>query len=236
MGTFLTRSADFAPENMLTLGDIAKGYLKVDKEFFEYRYNAILVDEFTRRELLDADSLSQWLAHEAAIPALHLPPRPTDARLERFLQANLNKLGIGPDFGLKLQSVTSGNRLKKAKHLEETIVRVQLTQGRGDDATLLANHGILVFRKDGTLADYHAPLTPGGDTQMVADSFAQAQAVDLLSQAKELRLDQYGAPLSIVRRPDGKMTAEVRVIRGEGLNAYMQVFTPENLRGERREI
>ena len=31
----------------MTLEDVAKAYLKVDKEFFGGRYHAMLVDEFT---------------------------------------------------------------------------------------------------------------------------------------------------------------------------------------------
>ncbi|HWQ35118.1 MAG TPA: hypothetical protein VNQ79_19890 [Blastocatellia bacterium] len=32
------------------------------------------------------------------------------------------------------------------------------------------------------------------------------------------------------------MTVEARVMRGEGLNTWMEVFTLDNPRGERREI
>ena len=116
MGLFLTRSTDYTPENKLTLEDIAKAYLKVDKEFFDSRYYDILVDEFTRREIFDADSVTEWMAHEAAVPQLRLPHhdskywwlrrRPSDQEVERLLQANLDELGIGPDFGLKLQGLT----------------------------------------------------------------------------------------------------------------------------------
>ncbi len=86
------------------------------------------------------------------------------------------------------------------------------------------------------LTDYHAPLPPGDEATPLPDAFTQAQATALISQANRLGLDERGAPLSIVRGPDGRLTVEARVMRGEGINAYMQVFTLNNPRGERREI
>jgi len=236
MGMFLTRAADYTPENKMTLEDVAKAYLKVDKEFFGGRYHAMLVDEFTRREIFDANSLTEWLAHEGATPDLYLPRRPTDQEVEALIQANLDRLGIGPDFGLKLQSVTRENPFGRKISFGQTIVRVQLTQGRGQGATPLDNHGILVFRWDGTLADYHAPIPPAGGASLAPELSSQAQAMAMIGQAKRLSLDQHGAPLSIVRRPDGRLTVEARVMRGEGINAYLEVFTLDNPRGERREI
>jgi hypothetical protein len=190
----------------------------------------VLVEEFTRREIFDADSVTEWLAHEAAVPDLRLPRRWPNDKVEAVIQANLDRLGIGPDFGLKLQNVTQEHRLG------QTIVRVQLTQGRGEGATPLDNHGLLVFRWNGTLADYHAPIPPAEHASLLPEVFAQVQAMRMIGQAKQLSLDQRGAPLSIVRRPDGQLTVETRVMRGEGLNAYMEVFTLDNPKGERREI
>jgi len=230
MGIFLTRANDYMPENQATLEDVAKAYLKVDKEFFGGRYHVVLVEEFTRRELFDAGSVTEWLAHEAALPDLRIPRRWPEGKMEEMVRTNLDRLGIGPDFGLKLQSLTREHRLGQA------IVRVQLTQGRGEGATPLDNHGILVFHWDGTLADYHAPLPPGDHAWLTSDVFSQAQEMRMVGQAKRLSLDQRGAPLSIVRRPDGRLTVEARVVRGTGLNAYLEVFRPENPRGERREI
>jgi hypothetical protein len=235
MGFFVTRANDYTPENQMTLEDVAKAYLKVDKEFFNSRYHATLVEEFTRREIFDAKSVSEWLAHEAATPQLWLHPRWPDQKVEQLIQANLDKLGVGPDFGLKLQSVTRVNFLRRGIGPAQTIVRVQLTQGRGEGAKPLDNHGILVFRADGALADYHAPLPPR-DATSLTEAFAQAEALEVISQASQFSLDQHGAPLSLVRRPDGQLTVEARVIRGEGINAYLEVFTLDNPRGERREV
>lgn len=236
MGFFATRANDFMPENHLTLEDVAKAYLKVDKEFFAYRYHAALVDEFTRREIFDATSVSEWMAHEAATPMLWLHPRWSDQKVEEMAQANQDRLGIGPGFGLKLQSVTRINQFRPTPHPAQTIVRVQLTEGRGEGATPLDNHGILVFHASGMLADYHSPLPPGDDASLPPDGFAQAQAKTMIGQAQQLGLDKRGGPLSIVRSPEGRLTLEARVMRGEGINAYMEVFTLGNPRGERREI
>jgi hypothetical protein len=233
MGFFLTRAADYTPENRMTLEDVAKAYLKVDKEFFDSHYHATLVEEFTRREIFDAGSAPEWLAHEAAAPQLWLHPRWPDQKVEQLIRANLDKLGIGTDFGLKLQSVTRINYFRRGIGPAQTIVRVQLTQGRGDDAKPLDNHGILVFHASGRLSDYHAPLPPR-DATSLTDAFSQALA--MINQASQLSLDKHEAPLSIVRRPDGQLTVEARVMRGDGFNAYMEVFTPDNPRGERREI
>jgi hypothetical protein len=233
MGFFVTRANDYLSEDQMPLEDVAKAYLKVDKEFFASRYHATLAEEFTRREIFDAKSVSEWLAHEAATPQLWLHPRWSDQKVEQLIQANLDKLGVGPDFGLKLQSVIRVNFLRRGIGPEQTIVRVQLTQGRGEGGKPLDNHGILVFRADGLLADYHAPLPPR-DAASLTDAFAQAMAV--IGQASQLGLDGHDAPLSIVRQPDGQLAVEARVMRGEGMNAYLEVFTLDNPRGERREI
>ncbi|GEM_PF-1879959 len=145
MGFFMTRANDYVPENRMTLEDVAKAYLKVDKEFFASRYHARLVEEFTRREIFAAGSVSEWLAHEAATPQLWLHPRWPDHKVEQLIRANLDKLGVGSDFGLKLQSVTRINYFRRGIGSERTIVRVQLTQGRGEGATPLDNHGIFIF-------------------------------------------------------------------------------------------
>src|SRR5262249_34395690 len=144
MGAFLTRSTDYTPENKMTLEDVAKAYLKVDKEFYGGRYHDMLGDEFIRRGDFEGGSGNEWVAHEAATPYLRLsrlPRRRSDSYVDELVQANLDRLGIGPDFGLKLQSVTEDDQYG------QTIVRVRLTLGRGDGATPLDNHGILVFRR-----------------------------------------------------------------------------------------
>jgi hypothetical protein len=236
MGVFLARANDYTPENRMTLEDVAKAWLKVDKEFFGGRYHAALVDEFTRREIFDAASAAQWQAHEAAIPALSLPRGGAD-KVEEMLQASLDKLGLGPEFGLKLQSVIRASRFRPTRWLTQTIVRVQLTRGRGASATPLDNHGILVFRADGSLADYHSPFPAGEQTALLTnDKFAQTQALAALSLAYQFRLDEHGAPLALVREPDGQWTVEARVPRVNGPFEWMEVFTPDNPQGERRAI
>jgi hypothetical protein len=231
MGVFLMQSADYAPENRLVLQDIVKGYLKVDKEIFAGRYNKILVDEFTRRELLDASSLRDWQAHEQALPQLWLPDWSTDADAATFVEQNQDRLGVGQEFGLRLQSVT---RLGGAAQ-GRMIVRVQLTNGRGAEATLLNNHGILVFRANGDLADYHPPV-PGDSGDGAGSDESSRSAAAAIGKARQARLHLYGVPLSLVRKPDGSLSAEAHVLRGEGINTHMVVFTPENPGGERREI
>jgi hypothetical protein len=221
MGTFLARSTDYTPENRMTLEDVGQAYLKVDKEFFGGRYRDRLVDEFMRREIFDAGSLARWLAHEAAVPGLRLAPGKSERDAAEFVRRNLDRLAVGPDFGLAVQSVTRDERF------HQTIVRVQLTLGRDAGAVPLANHGILVFRADGTLADYHAPLAP---------DISQAEGVALLDEARRLGLDGHGAPLSIVRAPDGHPTVEAHAMRGDALNVWVEAFTLDHPGGERRDV
>jgi len=222
MGTFLTGAADYTPENTLTLEDVGKAYLKVDKEFFGGRFHDRIVAELTRREIFDADSVTAWLAHEAALPHLRLHRPNAQEEVDALVQTNLDRLGIGPDFGLIVQSV-----IRENQH-GQTIVRVQLTEGRGASAVPLDNHGILVFRANGRLADYHAPLPP--------DVGSHALAMALIDHGRRLGLDRHGAPLSIVGRADGQMTAEARVLRGDRLNVWLEAFTVANPHGERREV
>lgn len=235
MGVFLMRAMDFMPENQVTLDDVGKAYLKVDKEFFQGRYHTKLVNEFLRRELFQPVSEPDWLAHEAALPHLNVPRQWTDGRIEEYILSHQNDLGIGPEFGLKLQSVIRTNDSGVPPAFEQTIVRVQLTEGRGEGSNPLENHGILVFRADGTLADYHSPL-PGDSMQLAAEYFAQAQAASEIDKARQHRMSQLGVPLALRRQRNGRISVEARVLRGEGLNAYMEVFTLGNPRGERHEI
>jgi hypothetical protein len=168
------------------------------------------------------------MAHEAAMPDLRLPRHVKDRSLNNLIQASLDTLGTGPDFGLKLQSVT------RDSVSGQTIVRVHLTDGRGSDAQLLENHGILTFRADGTLADYHSPLPSNGASQMRAQLNVHAMA--LVNQARQFGVDHRGGLLSIVRGLDGQLSVEARVMRSEGLNCWAEVFSVRHPEGERREV
>jgi len=225
-GTFITRTVDYTPENTMTLEDVVRAYLKVDKELFGSRYHQFLLEEFTRRELFDSNSLNDWLAHEAALPNIKLPGRSSDKAINKMLQQHLDELGIGPEFGVMLQSVTRDSRFG------QTLVRVQLTEGRDDSAVPLENHGLLVFRSNGTLADYYSPIP--GDYTANSGFHAQAEARSLVARARVLGLAHRGAPLSIALRPDGRQTVEARVMRSKGFYCWEDVYSLENPGGERR--
>src|SRR5205807_8515555 len=126
MGVFLTRATDHTPEDTMTLEDVGKAYLKVDKEYFGGKYRDILASEFRYREIFDDNSLAEFDAHEAALPQLTLSERNPRA-VNQLIQDNLDKLGIGSGFGLMLQGWTLDPQGRQ-------IVRVQLTGGRGDGA------------------------------------------------------------------------------------------------------
>jgi hypothetical protein len=229
MGTFLFGCMDYTPENSMEFADVAKAYLKVDKERFGGRYHAFLVDEFMKRELLTADSLNEWLAHEAQVPDLFLPRRVSDKNVAKMVQSNLDELGIGPEFGLALQSVAHDSRSGN------TIVRVQLTEGRESDAAVFDNHGILTFRPDRTLADYHSPI-PHASVLQTQSALSQTRIQTLVGQARLRGLDRRGAPLSIVRESGGQLTVEARVLRGDAMNCHVVAYTLNNPQGERREV
>src|SRR4030095_2228603 len=84
MGVFLTHTTDYTPENRMTLEDVAKAYLKVDKELYRGRYRTMFTDEFINREILNVGSVGEWVAHEAAVPNLRLPKRASSHQLERI--------------------------------------------------------------------------------------------------------------------------------------------------------
>jgi hypothetical protein len=228
MGIFLMHTHDYTPESNVSLEDVGKAYLKVDKEHYAGQFRNILASEFTAREIFDSTSVAEWMAHEAALPDLQIPRDASDRKVDKVIQANLDKLGIGPDFGLKMQSVARERRFGK------TTVRVQLTDGRGDSAPLLDNHGILTFRANGTLADYHSPLPADQTSQITVQSNMEGPA--LVNEARKFGLDRRGGLLSIVRRPNGGLAVEVRVMRSEGIYCWLEVFSLDHPEGERREV
>lgn len=235
MGTFALRAMDFMPENRVTLEDVARAYLKVDKEFFDSKYRQFLVDEFVRREIFDSQSLASWLAHEAAVPALRLRGRAGEQEVDALVQAQLDALGIGPEFGLALQGVVHDRRFG------QTIVRVQLTMGRGANAVPLANHGILTFRSNGRLADYHGPLPPVASQlpaalRAQAQTTVQVQARTILERARQIGLDRHGVAMTLVRTADGALTVQASVLRGRGRDERAEVYSLENPHGERRDV
>jgi hypothetical protein len=226
MGTFLTHTTDYTPENHPTLEDVGKAYLKVDKEIYGGRYQSWFVDEFIRRQIFDQNSVNEWKAHEAGMLDLRLPKKASEKNINKLVQANLDKLGIPPVYGLLLQSVTRDERFGT------TMVRVQVR--RLSDGMLFDNEGILTFRSDSTLGDYYTPLPEVTSSQMREESYGQLQA--LVSQAKLLGLDSHGGLLSITRKENGLLTVEVRVIRGEGINCWAEVYSLEHPEGQRREV
>jgi len=222
LGLFAIHATEHTPEDRMTLEDVAKGYLTVDAELFGGRYHDRLVAAFQRREIFDAHSDDAWRAHQAALPNVRLPYGVADKLASQVVGANLDRLGVGPDFGLTVQSVVRDKRFRR------TIVRVQLTQGRGPAAAPLADHGILVFRENGTLADWQAPLP--------FDGASDADAVSLLGRARQVGLDAHGAPLSLVRGADGALDVEARSVQGDGPSVWVDAYTLDAPDGERRAI
>jgi len=115
------------------------------------------------------------------LPKLSLADATPEAA-QALLQKSLRKLGIPAGFGLRIQSHdvdAQGGQL----------VRVQLTDERSGTPQPLGNHGVLTFRSDGTLRDYHGPVPQG---------LTGEQLAGLVDQGKKARLDQHGAAMSVV--------------------------------------
>jgi hypothetical protein len=63
-----------------------------------------------------------------------------------------------------------------------------------------------------------------------------AQATALLNRARQFGLDHRGGLLSIVRRGDGQLSVETRIMRNQGMYCWAEVFSVEHPEGERREV
>jgi hypothetical protein len=225
IGFSFLRSLDYMPENSATLADAAKALLKVDKEHFGGKYHEAWLEQLQERQVLPdwriqtavqggskgvlrraGGSLGEWLDHESKVEKLGLRLMPETASRQSanaLVQANVDRL-VGPGLGLRLQP---GH-----EHMTDAygyqIVRVQLTEGRGWRAKPVGNHGILVFRPNGTLADYHSPLPRG---------LSNKQALELLKEARQMGLDQDGAEICLVPDAEGNVEAMTFQHEREGI-------------------
>lgn len=232
MGKFLAKTTEHTPENSMTLEDVAKAYLTVDREYFGGRYQSILVPELERRELLvrpavdpsrpgaplPRSSFEQWKAQQAALPRLAIASATDRPALERLLQGSAARLGVPRGFNLSLQShQTNADGYQ--------VVRVELTRGRGSAAQPVANHGVLVFRKDGSLVDFQSPWPQGLDARA---------ALGLLSQAKDAGLTQKGKP-GFVRNAQGQWTVQAIATAGDPrakrLDLHHRIYSLEEPQG-----
>lgn len=146
MGTLAARSTEHTPETGPTWEDVGKAMLKVDQEYFAGRHGAVIREELLRRELLQPDSLTEWAAHEQALPPLRLHLSPAAASREdltRFLAAHQDLLApSGAALAVTAMEADSRGQL---------IVRFE----QGDAG--IHRHGVLVLRADGSLMDLHPP-------------------------------------------------------------------------------
>src|SRR5206468_2661131 len=86
-------------------------------------------------------------------------------------------------------------------HEGQQYVRVQLTQGR-ENGTPLDNQGLLVFRRDGSLADFQPPMPEG---------LSEGDAKTLLQKAHDAGLDAHGAALQLYKKDDGSFDVRATV-------------------------
>jgi len=221
MGTLLTRSSDYMPENIMTLEDVAKAYVKADAELFDGRFQDLLVAEFEAREIFEEGgffsdgSFEEWQEHESNIPSLSLE---ADTDLQALVDENLAALNVPDGFGLRIQSdeaLADGGR----------VVRVELTDGTGADADSFLNAGILTFRADGTLADYHGALDPSIDT---------GDLLTLVSQAREAGIDTIG-PMAIIPDGEGGHTVAVFQESAGAQDPHIMRYSIDTPEGERLE-
>ncbi|MEK7705926.1 MAG: hypothetical protein AAB426_13270, partial [Myxococcota bacterium] len=217
MGKFMVRAADYTPETQVTLEDVGKACLSVDREYFGGAYHDLWARELETREIFTKDSVAAWQAHVASLPQLRIDPKATSKEaLSAFVQEHLTQLGVDARFGLRLQStqVDADGR---------TLVRVQLTEGRGERARALQNHGLVVFRADGTLCEYQPALPTG---------LSSADAAVLLAQATRTQLDARGAgDVALVRDAEGKFTVQTVVAAPGRFDRALTVYSLEHPQG-----
>ncbi|HEY8210174.1 MAG TPA: hypothetical protein VIG99_21965 [Myxococcaceae bacterium] len=218
MGTFNARSTEHVPANSMSLEDVGKAWLKVDKEYFKGKYSNVISTEMQRREIFDAGSVAEFKAHESALPKLSMGFHKNDDDLNKLIKNNLSKLGIGPGFDLQVTDHELDDNGAQ-------IVRVQLRQlpGKGQEPIPLGNNGILTFRPDGSLMDYQSPLPPGATTKDLGP---------VLSAAREAGLDQHGVPVGVRRKEDGSLTAVAQYMPPGNMSAQVSSWTLENPDGE----
>lgn len=206
MGQLLTRVADHTPENTMSFEDVAKAYIKADREYFGGKLSGALTEEFTRRGVFDADSIKELDAREAALPKGISAGSKDPEQMKALLTASLDKLGL-QGFGLEIN-------MHQVDKDGRQVVRVTLMDG--DKA--LKNQGLLVFRPDGSLSEFQSPLPPGLD---------RAEAQKLLADAKKQGLDKEGH-LGLRKKAEGEgFTVTVEKFEGEGVNSQIRVFSLE---------
>jgi hypothetical protein len=233
MGILTLRVCDFVPETAGTMADVARGYLKADKELFGGHYRHFLVSELLRRGLIDDEGLAEWSAHEAALPRLWLQPGASRSKVGGFVATHLDALGIADPFDLKVQEVV------RERVFGHTVVRVQLIDGSGHKPVALGNFGILVFRADGWLAEYHPPVGAVASVRRLGSLSLAAQAAaasDALRTARAFGLEKEGGLLTFVRRDDGTLEVETHVPGGAHMESWVDVFSVEHPEGRRVDV
>ena len=230
--------ADHTPENTLTLSDIAKGCLTVDREYLEGAWYDLFSRAFRKRKVLDSQDLVAWQCHISGLPSLKLS-RPEGDVVRELIRLHINEL-VPDGFGLRIQSLKSDDEGR-------TVVRVQLARGNGSCIEPLGNHGVLVFRPDGRLMDYQAPLT---------SSLSAPDVNQLLNEAMALGLNRHGTPQLVpmiatvqgdpvwshagefadfdFSTPEWLYTVQVIKHHRKGSDPHMLIYNLDNPRGIRR--
>lgn len=193
MGTLNTRATEHVPFDTMSLEDVGKAWLKVDKEYFGGKYGTVIADELKRREIFDDGSVNEFKAHEAALPRLSTWGQVNDDAMNSLIKNNLSKLGVGPGYDLEVTNHELDDKGGQVVH-----VRLRQLQGKGKDPIELDNDGILTFRPDGSLMDYQSPLPPGATTKDLGP---------VLDAGRAAGVDQHGVPMGVRRQQDGTLTA-----------------------------
>lgn len=233
MGKLNVRACDHTPENFMTQEDVCKGYLSADQELNGGRYHDLLVKNFAARGLIDDTTEGEWSQHQANLPNLHLPSHVSvEKAVADLVKDSQGKLGVGPELGYKVQSIETTKEGEK-------IVRLTLTDKQpGKKEQELANNALLVFRKDGTLAEFQ-PAIPEG--------LSQFQVVAMMEEARKAGLDQKGV-IGLVPNPPPPPTKEdpypaapggytVQVVKEftDKADPHLMVYDLKHPEGVRRE-
>ncbi|MEW5818861.1 MAG: M36 family metallopeptidase, partial [Cyanobacteriota bacterium] len=123
---FARAMGDFAPPGNVYYHDIAKAFLKADKEDFNGKYQKLLASVFSNREILDSSAIKEWEAQQRNLPSIKLPPKTIASKtnLIEFVNNNKSALGLPKDNVYQLESAYTNNfgetfiQLKTPKKIE----------------------------------------------------------------------------------------------------------------------
>lgn len=171
---FARTMGDFSPAGNVYFEDIAKAFLKADKNDFNGKYKNVLTKVFKNRELLDDKKIEDWETGESKLPDLTLPPNTLDSKesIVQFVNTNKDKLGLAPESNYQLESAYNNTNGETFIHLKSP--KTVPFPFEGENFSITVNEGLtLGFNKAGKLFHIAKSETTAYD---IADAMDDAKA------------------------------------------------------------